>query len=67
VALPAYTGAPEQLWRIDQLIDGTYRIMPKEVPGSKDPVALTAVGHSTPTLAKFDPISDKAKWNFRKP
>jgi arabinan endo-1,5-alpha-L-arabinosidase len=67
VALPAFTGAPEQLWRIDQLTDGTYRIMPKAMPGSKDPVALTAVGASTPTLAKFDPKSDKARWNFRKP
>jgi arabinan endo-1,5-alpha-L-arabinosidase len=67
VAVPAFTGAPEQLWRIDQLIDGTYRIMPKVMPNSKDPVALTAVGASTPTLAKFDPKSDKARWNFRKP
>ena len=25
VVLPAFTGAPEQLWRIDQLADGTYR------------------------------------------
>ena len=31
VALPAFTGAPEQLWRIDQLTDGTWRIMPKSV------------------------------------
>ena len=67
VALPAFTGSPEQLWRIDQLIDGTYRIMPKSVPGSKEPMALTAVGGSTPTLAKFDPKSDKARWTFRKP
>jgi arabinan endo-1,5-alpha-L-arabinosidase len=67
IALPAFTGAPEQLWRIDQLTDGTYRIMPKAVPGSTEPVALTAVGASTPTLAKFDPKSDKARWNFRKP
>ena len=29
VALPAFTGAPEQLWRLDQLTDGTWRIMPK--------------------------------------
>ena len=28
----AFTGAPEQLWRIDQLTDGTYRISPKAVP-----------------------------------
>jgi arabinan endo-1,5-alpha-L-arabinosidase len=67
IALPAFTGAPEQLWRIDQLTDGTYRIMPKAVPGSADPVALTAVGASTPTLAKFDPKTDKARWNFKKP
>ena len=67
VAVPAYTGAPEQLWRIDQLTDGTYRIMPKSMPNSQEPVALTAVGASTPTLAKFDPKSDKARWNFRKP
>jgi arabinan endo-1,5-alpha-L-arabinosidase len=67
VAVPAFTGSPEQLWRIDQLIDGTYRIMPKLVPNSKEPMALTAVGASTPTLAKFDPKSDKARWNFRKP
>jgi arabinan endo-1,5-alpha-L-arabinosidase len=67
IALPAFTGAPEQLWRIDQLTDGTYRIMPKAMPGSKEPLVLTAVGASTPTLAKFDPKSDKARWNFRKP
>ena len=67
VAVPAFTGAPEQLWRIDQLTDGTYRIMPKAVPNSKEPLALTAVGDSTPTLAKFDPKSDKSRWNFKKP
>ena len=67
VAVPAFTGGPEQLWRIDQLTDGTYRIMPKSVPNSKEAMALTAVGGSTPTLAKFDPKSDKARWSFRKP
>jgi arabinan endo-1,5-alpha-L-arabinosidase len=66
VAVPAFTGSPEQLWRIDQLTDGTYRIMPKSLSNSKGPMALTAVGHSTPTLAKFDAKSDKARWNFRK-
>jgi arabinan endo-1,5-alpha-L-arabinosidase len=63
VAVPAFTGQPEQLWRIDQLTDGTYRIMPKTLPG----FALTAVGRSTPSLAKFDSTSDKARWNFKKP
>jgi arabinan endo-1,5-alpha-L-arabinosidase len=67
VAVPAFTGSPEQLWRIDQLTDGTYRIMPKSIPDSKEPMALTAVGHSTPTLARYDPKSDKARWNFKRP
>jgi arabinan endo-1,5-alpha-L-arabinosidase len=67
VAVPAFTGQPEQLWRIDQLIDGTFRIMPKVVPHSKEPLALTAVGGSTPSLAKFDPKSDKARWTFKTP
>jgi arabinan endo-1,5-alpha-L-arabinosidase len=67
IAVPAFTGAPEQLWRIDQLIDGTYRIMPKVVPGTKEPLVLTAVGSSTPTLAKFDPKSDKSRWNLKTP
>jgi arabinan endo-1,5-alpha-L-arabinosidase len=66
-AVPAFTGGPEQLWRIDQLTDGTYRIMPRAMPGSGEPVALTAVGRSTPTLAEFDPKNDKARWSFRKP
>ncbi|MFH1197803.1 MAG: family 43 glycosylhydrolase [bacterium] len=65
--VPKFTGAPEQLWRIDELIDGTYRIMPKVVPNSKEPLALVAVGDCTPTLAKFDPKSDNSKWNFKKP
>jgi len=65
VAVPKFTGSPEQLWRIDQLTDGTYRIMPKAVPGSKEPLVLTAVAHSTPTLAKFDPKSDNGRWSFK--
>ena len=41
--------------------------MPKVAPNSKEPLALTAVGYNTPTLAKFDPKSDKARWNFKAP
>jgi len=67
VAVPAFTGDPEQLWRIDQLTDGAYRIMPKSMPNSKEPLVLTAVGGSTPTLGKFDPKSDKSRWTFRAP
>jgi arabinan endo-1,5-alpha-L-arabinosidase len=62
VVLPAFTGGPEQLWRIDQLTDGTYRVMPKSVPNSKEPLALSAVGSSSPTLAKFKPESDRQRW-----
>jgi len=65
ITVPAFTGAPEQLWRIDQLIDGTYRIMPKAVPGSQEKLALISIGDSTPTLAKFDMNSDNSKWNFK--
>ena len=67
VAVPVFNGSPEQLWRIDQLTDGTYRIMPKVVPNATEPLVLTAVGYSTPTLAKFDPKSDKSRWNFKSP
>lgn len=65
ITVPAFTGAPEQLWRIDQLTDGTYRIMPKAVPGSKEELALVSIGDSTPTLAPFDMNSDNSKWNFK--
>jgi arabinan endo-1,5-alpha-L-arabinosidase len=65
ITVPAFTGAPEQLWRIDQLIDGTYRIMPREVPNSKEPLVLYSSGDSTPTLAPFDMNSDNSKWNFK--
>jgi arabinan endo-1,5-alpha-L-arabinosidase len=67
VAVPKFTGAPEQLWQIDQLTDGSYRIMPKAARDSKERLALTAVGQSTPTLAKFDAGSENARWRFMKP
>jgi arabinan endo-1,5-alpha-L-arabinosidase len=63
----AFTGAPEQLWRIDQLTDGTYRISPKSVPGTTESMALSAVGSSSPTLAKFDPASDRQRWTLGAP
>ena len=65
ITVPTFTGAPEQLLRIDQLTDGTYRIMPKVVPSSKEQYALVSSGDSTPTLARFDVNSDNSKWNFR--
>ena len=65
ITVPTFTGAPEQLWRIDLLTDGTYRIMPKVVPNSKEKLALVSSGDSTPTLAPFDMNSDNSKWNFK--
>lgn len=61
-----FTGSDEQLWRIEQLTDGTYRIMPKAVPGCDEQLALVSAGDSTPSLGKFDMNSDNSKWNFRK-
>ena len=65
ITVPAFTGAPEQLWRIDQFTDGTYRIMPKVTPNSIEKLALVSSGDSTPTLANYDANSDNSKWNFR--
>lgn len=65
ITVPEFTGAPEQLWRIEQLTDGTYRIMPKAVPGTDRKLVLVSVGDSTPSLGEFDMNSDNSKWNFR--
>ena len=65
ITVPAFTGAPEQLWRIDQLTDGTYRIMPKITINSGKKLALVSSGDSNPTLAEFDFNSDNSKWNLR--
>ncbi len=67
VTVPEFSGKAEELWRIEQLSDGTSRITPKQVPGTQDELVLTAIGGSTPSLAKFDPKSDKSRWNFRNP
>ena len=62
-----FTGAPELLWRIDQLADGSYRVMPKAIPNSTAPMALSAIGSSFATLSKFDPASDKQHWLIKTP
>lgn len=57
-----------QLWRIEQLTDGTYRIMPKAVPGKEGTnknLCLYSIGDSTPILAPYDFQSDNAKWNLK--
>ena len=65
--LPAFTGGPEQLWRIDQLADGTYRLMPKAAPGGNVPMALSAIGGSSPTLERVDASTDRQRWLLRTP
>jgi arabinan endo-1,5-alpha-L-arabinosidase len=67
VALPAFTGGPEQLWRIDQVTDGTWRIMSKASSKTVEPATLSAIGSSSATLARFNPDSDKQRWLFKSP
>ena len=67
--VPQFNGSDEQLWRIEQLIDGTYRIMPKRIPGQKDintKYVIYSAGDSTPTLAEYDFNSDNSKWNLKR-
>ena len=66
IVVPEFTGAPEQLWRMEQLIDGSWRIMPKAVPGCDREYVLTSIADSTPTLAKWDFNNDNCKWNFKR-
>ena len=68
VAETAYTGADEQLWRIEQCTDGTFRIMPKQIPGTEGintNYVLYSAGDSTPTLASWDFNTDNAKWQLK--
>ena len=66
VTVQEFTGAPEQLWKIEQLTDGTYRIMPKSVPGTSCQYVLSSVADSTPSLAEYVSGSDNCKWVFRR-
>ena len=64
-----FQGEDAQLWWIEQLTDGTYRIMPFAIPGQKGfnkKYCLYSAGDSTPTLAVYDFNSDNSKWNFNK-
>ena len=66
--VPQFTGDDEQLWRIEQATDGTFRLMPKRIPGEQQlnsRMCLYSAADSTPTLAEWDFGSDNAKWNLR--
>jgi arabinan endo-1,5-alpha-L-arabinosidase len=65
--VPRFTGAHEQMWRIEQLTDGTWQLMPRAVPGRDAPMALSAVGSSSATLSAFDVGSDRHRWVIRRP
>lgn len=62
VVVPTFTNAPEQLWRFDELADGTWRIMPKSAAGAKGSIAMSAIGSSFATLEKFDASAQKQHW-----
>ena len=68
ISVPEYTGGDQQLWRIEQCTDGSFRIMPKRLPDAptdNTEYVLYAAGDSTPILAKWDFKSDNAKWLLR--
>ena len=67
IAKPTFTGGSEQLWRIEQLTDGSYRVMPKAIPNSQKTFALSAIGTSKPTLSTFNSSSDRQRWLFKTP
>ena len=41
--------------------------MPKAIPGTNEPMALSAIGASSVTLSKFDPDGLKHRWQFKAP
>lgn len=66
--VPRFTGDDSQLWRVEQLVDGTFRLLPKRIPGQSalnTRYVLYSAGDSTPTLAPYDFSTDNSKWNFR--
>ncbi len=67
VVLANFTGAPEQLWRFDELADGSWRIMPKAIPDLNHELAISAIGGSFATLSSFDQRSDKQRWLLKTP
>lgn len=63
---PSFTGDDVQLWRIEQLTDGSFRIMPKSLPGgSAAGLCLYSIGDSTLVLAPYDFSSDNSKWSLK--
>lgn len=69
IVADTFTGDDTQLWRIEQCTDGTYRLMPKRVPGIpglNTKYVLYSIADSTPILKEWDPTSDNAKWELER-
>jgi arabinan endo-1,5-alpha-L-arabinosidase len=67
VSTPSFTGREEQLWRLDELADGSYRICPRSARAVQEKLALTSIGRSTITLAPFSAGNDNQQWLLRHP
>jgi arabinan endo-1,5-alpha-L-arabinosidase len=67
ITVPSFTGSSEQLWRFGKLDDGTWRITPKSIPNVQEELSLSSIGTGGVTLTKFDPKSDKQRWNVIAP
>lgn len=59
--VPQYTGDASQLWKIEQLVDGTFKITNK-----KTSQALISPSDTNPSLGNFDFNNDNCKWNFKR-
>ena len=57
--------AYNELWRIEQLTDGTFRILTKVTCKCGKQRCLLCTGDSTVAMGDFDFSSDNCKWNFR--
>lgn len=64
IMMPSFTGADEQIWRIDQMADGSYRFAPKS---RRDNLALTSIGRSYVTLAPFTEDNPNQRWLIKRP
>ncbi len=68
VATKEFEGQDNQLWWIEQLTDGSFRLMPFAIPGQEGfnkKYCLYSAGDSTPSLAEYDFNTDNSKWNFQ--
>jgi arabinan endo-1,5-alpha-L-arabinosidase len=67
--VPQFTGSDAELWRVEQCTDGTFRLLPKAIPGEpgvNTRYVLYSAGDSTPTLAPWDFTTDNAKWRLKR-